>query len=98
MYGTSAAPSSSSVLIPFIRNAEGLAEAFNTNVIGTFNVTQALLPSLKKGKTKAVLVVTSLGGSIELQPVFYQYFQGSSDPARNMFGYRVSKAALNCSK
>ena len=50
------------------RDADEYREIFNTNVVGTSNVTQALLPLLRKGNTRRIINITSNFGSITLIP------------------------------
>ncbi|KAI9271791.1 4-dihydrotrisporin dehydrogenase [Phascolomyces articulosus] len=63
--------------------AEEYKKVFDTNVIGTSDVTQAFLPLLRKASTRRIVNITSVLGSITL--------------ANAMFGpsYRIAKAAEN---
>ena len=46
------------------RGADEYRTLFNTNVVGTSDVTQALLPLLRKGNTRRIINITSLLGSL----------------------------------
>ena len=59
------------------------AQIMNVNVIGTFLLTRALLPHLKKGQRKLIVNLSSNLGSI-----------GNNDSG-GRYAYRTSKAALN---
>ena len=50
------------------RDADEYREIFNTNVVGTSNVTQALLPLLRKSNTRRIINISSDFGSITLIP------------------------------
>jgi len=58
-------------------------QVMNVNAIGPVRVTKALLPNLRAGKSKIIVGISSLLGSIEEN-------QGGGYP-----GYRESKASLN---
>ena len=58
-------------------------EIYRVNCVGPMRVTQALLPSLRKGKRKLIVNKTSGLGSIE------------RNTRGGYYGYRESKAALN---
>ncbi|KAI9321041.1 4-dihydrotrisporin dehydrogenase [Dichotomocladium elegans] len=62
---------------------DAYAEVFNTNVIGTSNMMQELVPLLKKGKTRHIINISSIMGS-------NANTTRGTGPA-----YRVSKAAEN---
>ncbi|KAM9301493.1 C-signal-like [Gastrophryne carolinensis] len=79
-------------------DADDLLDVYNTNVVGPFLLAKALLPLLKKaadenpeqplGSSKSALInVSTLLGSIEKTPDFFQHYQ--------VISYRCSKAALN---
>jgi NAD(P)-dependent dehydrogenase (short-subunit alcohol dehydrogenase family) len=59
-------------------------EAFNTNVVGTSNVTQAAIPLLRQKNTRKIINISSLAGSIETNPLGGQVPQyGTSKAAEN---------------
>jgi NAD(P)-dependent dehydrogenase (short-subunit alcohol dehydrogenase family) len=60
-----------------------VADFFATNSIGPMRVTQALLPSLRRGRGKTIASITSRMGSID------------DNTSGGAYGYRASKAALN---
>ena len=60
-----------------------LREVFETNAVGPFLVTRALLPWLQKSKQASVAHITSLMGSI------------ADNSSGGYYAYRMSKAALN---
>lgn len=62
---------------------EDFEHVIEVNAIGPVRVTQALLPSLKSGKGKLIVNITSGLGSIE------------QNRGGGQYGYRESKAALN---
>ncbi|KAI9488072.1 4-dihydrotrisporin dehydrogenase [Zychaea mexicana] len=62
---------------------ENYINVFETNVVGTSNVTQALLPWLRKRNTRKIVNITSILGSNDFTTT-------GSSPA-----YRISKAAEN---
>jgi NAD(P)-dependent dehydrogenase (short-subunit alcohol dehydrogenase family) len=63
---------------------------FNTNFFSQISVTQKLLPLLQKESDSRIVNVSSSMGSLSLQSnPNYKYFPF------NMFGYNVSKTALN---
>jgi NAD(P)-dependent dehydrogenase (short-subunit alcohol dehydrogenase family) len=64
-------------------DAKKLAHVMQVNAIGPMLVTQALLPSLRAGKGRLIVSVTSVLGSIE------------DNTGGGYYGYRESKAALN---
>ncbi|KAJ7595038.1 hypothetical protein C8J56DRAFT_455418 [Mycena floridula] len=66
---------------------ERLREYFETNTLGTHRVVQALLPALRNGKEKKIIIMSSQSGSLEKQ----------RSPSRFGLGgpYGVSKAASN---
>ena len=64
-------------------NREAWLESFTINSIAPYEVTQALLPNIKKGSLKKVVSITSKMGSID------DNTSGSS------YIYRSSKSALN---
>lgn len=64
-------------------NPESVLKTFVTNVMGPLQVTQVLLPLLKKSKSPIVANITSQMGSIE------------DNKMGRYYGYRMSKTALN---
>jgi NAD(P)-dependent dehydrogenase (short-subunit alcohol dehydrogenase family) len=67
-----------------------LRETFDTNVFGTIELTQALLPLIKKAPEGRIVNLSSILGSLTLQ----------ADPQSPIYGfkalaYNASKAALN---
>ncbi|PNS21057.1 hypothetical protein CAC42_3394 [Sphaceloma murrayae] len=69
-----------------IETMTDLNEHFNTNVVGTHNVTTAFLPLLRKGAQKKVINISTTMASKQLSHVF----KPQPTPA-----YKISKAALN---
>ncbi|KAM4018724.1 C-signal-like [Anomaloglossus baeobatrachus] len=80
-------------------DGDEMIDTFNTNVVGSLQVSQAFYPLLKKsaeknaekplGCEKAALVnVSSVLGSIQQTPLTFQ-------PEKQVISYRISKAALN---
>ncbi|KAG2228349.1 hypothetical protein INT45_011141 [Circinella minor] len=65
-------------------DADEYRSLFNTNVVGTSNVTQSLLPLLRKGNTRRIINITSLLGSLTF-----------TTPTPFLPSYRVTKAAEN---
>ncbi|KAI8137113.1 4-dihydrotrisporin dehydrogenase [Fennellomyces sp. T-0311] len=63
--------------------ADEYVQVFETNVVGTSNVTQALLPLLRKRKTRHIVNISSILASID------------NTTAGDLASYRVSKAAEN---
>ncbi|KAI8097057.1 4-dihydrotrisporin dehydrogenase [Halteromyces radiatus] len=63
---------------------ETYTEVFNTNVIGTSDVTQAAIPLLRQKNTRKIINISSIVGSVQLN------ICGGGIPA-----YGVSKAAEN---
>jgi len=61
----------------------------NTNTVGSFRVTQALYPLLKKRETRTIVNVSSGAGSITLNR------GGMKDLSGKIVAYASSKAALN---
>ncbi|KAI8334248.1 4-dihydrotrisporin dehydrogenase [Chlamydoabsidia padenii] len=59
-------------------------DVFNTNVVGTSNVTQAALPLLRQKQTRKIINISSILGSVSLN------LQGAAAPY-----YGASKAAEN---
>ncbi len=62
---------------------EEFEHVLQVNALGPIRVTQALLPTLRAGKGKTVVSITSVLGSISL------------DTGGGFYGYRESKAALD---
>jgi len=62
---------------------------FNVNCVGTFRITRAFLPLLRKSSNPKVLTVSSYLGSIGMNE------HGHPKPAGDKTSYRISKAALN---
>ncbi|KAI7884536.1 NAD(P)-binding protein [Lichtheimia hyalospora FSU 10163] len=62
---------------------EAYINDFTTNVVGTSNVIQALVPLLRKRDTRRIINISSILGSMEITT-------DGSNPS-----YRVSKAAVN---
>ncbi|KAI9010841.1 NAD(P)-binding protein [Phycomyces nitens] len=62
---------------------EEYSRIFETNVVGTSNVTQAFLPLLRKANTRHILNISSTAGSLRLTS------------NTSFSAYRVSKAGLN---
>jgi NAD(P)-dependent dehydrogenase (short-subunit alcohol dehydrogenase family) len=62
---------------------EDLARTFTTNTVGTLRLTNALLPTLRRGSSRRVVHISSALGSL-----------GANDMG-GMYGYRISKVALN---
>ncbi|KAL7424297.1 hypothetical protein Q5752_001887 [Cryptotrichosporon argae] len=63
-----------------------LVSSFTTNVVGTHNITRALIPLLRKGHAKKIINISSAGGSLTLARATRVF----PVPA-----YKISKAALN---
>jgi NAD(P)-dependent dehydrogenase (short-subunit alcohol dehydrogenase family) len=61
---------------------EDILRVFDVNAVGTLRVVRALLPRLRAGKTRKIVNLTSLLGSI-------------ADASGGRYAYRLSKAALN---
>ncbi|KAG2223581.1 hypothetical protein INT45_001663 [Circinella minor] len=74
--------------------ASNYIQAFETNVGGTSNVTQALVPLLRERSTRVIVNISSIMGSIDLNSV-----RGGSPELKKAFAdstaYRVSKTAEN---
>ena len=62
---------------------EKTSQLFNVNTLGPLRVTKAFLPLLRRGSMKTIVNISSEAGSIE------------SCWRKGMFGYSMSKAALN---
>eukprot|EP00026_Physarum_polycephalum_P013517 Phypoly_transcript_13929.p1 GENE.Phypoly_transcript_13929~~Phypoly_transcript_13929.p1 ORF type:complete len:250 (+),score=42.15 Phypoly_transcript_13929:186-935(+) len=73
---------------------EDFLHVFNTNVVGSFRVFQAFLPLLRKGSKKVVVQLSSALGSIAMQEPMHNFLK--LVPGADFYGYRTSKAALNC--
>jgi NAD(P)-dependent dehydrogenase (short-subunit alcohol dehydrogenase family) len=67
-------------------NFRFMEEQFAVNVVGVYKVTKTFLPLLKKGSK--IAMISSRAGSIA-------YRKKMAEPPIAMYGYRVSKAALN---
>jgi NAD(P)-dependent dehydrogenase (short-subunit alcohol dehydrogenase family) len=61
---------------------EDILRVFDVNAVGTLRVVRAVLPRLRAGKTRKIVNLTSLLGSI-------------ADASGGRYAYRLSKAALN---
>jgi len=59
-----------------------ILRVFDVNAVGTLRVVRALLPRLRAGKTRKIVNLTSVLGSI-------------ADASGGRYAYRLSKAALN---
>ncbi len=59
-----------------------ILRVFDVNAVGTLRVVRALLPRLRAGRTRKIVNLTSLLGSI-------------ADASGGRYAYRLSKAALN---
>jgi NAD(P)-dependent dehydrogenase (short-subunit alcohol dehydrogenase family) len=75
---------------PGVADLEAVRRTFDTNVLGTLAVTQAMLPLLRKSKAARIVNVSSGLGSLAL----------NGDPEWEFakvkyFGYNASKAAVN---
>jgi NAD(P)-dependent dehydrogenase (short-subunit alcohol dehydrogenase family) len=70
---------------------EVLKETYETNVFGTFRVTKAMLPLLKKSKAGRIVNMSSALGSMTLAAASAGPFQG----ANHLMAYCSSKSALN---
>ena len=62
---------------------DDLARTYDTNAIGALRVTRALLPHLRRGSARRIVMISSSLGSVE------------EDTNSGCYGYRMSKAALN---
>ncbi len=71
------------------REASEYMRVMNTNTVGSFRVTQALYPLLKKRETRTIVNVSSGAGSITLNR------GGMKDLSGKIVAYASSKAALN---
>ncbi|KAF7724704.1 hypothetical protein EC973_000812 [Apophysomyces ossiformis] len=69
--------------------AEEYTNTFETNVVGTSNVTQAFLPALRKRETRQIINITSIMGSLAAATYAPDPFHGAR------ISYRISKAAEN---
>ena len=65
------------------QNYEAMMEIYNVNTLGALRVTNCLMDLLLQGSTKLVVNISSEAGSIE------------ENKRINMYGYCMSKAALN---
>jgi len=70
---------------------EILKKTYETNVFGTFRVTKAMLPLLKKSKSGRIVNMSSALGSLTLAAASGGPFQG----ANYLMAYCSSKSALN---
>lgn len=64
-------------------NFDDVARTFATNTLGSVRVTRELLPYLRRGTTRKIINISTIFASIA----------GATDD--QLFGYRLSKAALN---
>jgi len=71
---------------------DDLSYVFNTNTNGPLRVFHAVLPSIRKGKKKVVINISSSAGGFTMQDLLHSY---GLMFGRLGHGYRVSKAALN---
>lgn len=62
---------------------DDLARTYDTNAIGALRVTRALLPHLRRGSARRIVMISSSLGSVE------------ENTNSGCYGYRMSKAALN---
>jgi NAD(P)-dependent dehydrogenase (short-subunit alcohol dehydrogenase family) len=62
---------------------DDVARTYNVNALGPIRVTRAVLPLLRKGKTRKIVHITSGMGSV------------TDNTSGGSYGYRMSKAALN---
>lgn len=62
---------------------DDVTRTYNVNALGPIRVTRAVLPLLRKGKTRKVVHITSGMGSV------------TDNTSGGSYGYRMSKAALN---
>lgn len=70
---------------------DDLADVFNTNVIGTHNVTRAFLPLVEQSKAKKIVNIGSTVGSIEYNAgAWKDFLKRVPVPA-----YKITKAALS---
>jgi NAD(P)-dependent dehydrogenase (short-subunit alcohol dehydrogenase family) len=67
-----------------------LSRTFKTNFFAVVELTQALLPLLKKSTAGRIVNVSSILGSLKMQAT-----EGSPTYATKMFAYNSSKTALN---
>jgi len=70
---------------------EILKKTYETNVFGSFRVTKAMLPLLKKSKAGRIVNMSSALGSLTLASTSQGPFQG----ANHLMAYCSSKSALN---
>jgi NAD(P)-dependent dehydrogenase (short-subunit alcohol dehydrogenase family) len=62
---------------------DDMTRTYNVNALGPIRVTRAVLPLLRKGKTRKIVHITSGMGSV------------TDNTSGGSYGYRMSKAALN---
>lgn len=75
------------------RDVDDLQQVLNINVVGTFAVTKALLPMLKKGTRKTIVNISSDAACLTLM-----YNMGhAKDPVDSgmALSYKASKVAVN---
>ena len=70
--------------------ASNYVQAFETNVGGTSNVTQALIPLLRNRSTRVIVNISSIMGSIELNSV-----RGGSPVCTVYNYYRIEEVCEN---
>ena len=78
------------------RDIDDLMNALNINVVGTFAVTKAFLPLLKKGQKKTIMNITSDAACLSLMAS--QLKVKEPIDAGMGLSYKASKAALNMRK
>jgi NAD(P)-dependent dehydrogenase (short-subunit alcohol dehydrogenase family) len=62
---------------------QALLRTFDINTLGALRVTAALLPALRRGSSRRIACLSSRAGSV------------SDNSSGGLYGYRLSKAALN---
>ena len=80
--------------VPCCRDVDDLVNALNINVVGTWAVTKAFLPLLKKGNQKTILNITSDAACLSLMAAQLQKEEPMVDVGMAL-SYKASKAALN---
>jgi len=75
---------------------EDVLSVFDVNVAGPLRVIQEFLPLVKKSQKKVVVAISSLVGNVSFQDFLLDFYHnnfGTKDPI--LYGYRISKGALN---